>query len=64
VIPDAGMTAHIDENTLELYAMDRLSESEAAPVEEHLLVCYLCQDRLAEIDRFLTDLRSALEPGE
>jgi len=56
------MTAHIDEDTLERYAMNRLPEAEAAAVEEHLLVCQDCQDRLAGIDRFLADLRSALGP--
>jgi hypothetical protein len=44
-----GMTAHIDEDTLERRAMNRLPETEAAPVEEPLLVCHHCQDRLADI---------------
>ena len=55
--PDAGMAAHIDDETLERYAMKQLPETEAAPVEEHLLVCHHCQDRLAEIDRLLAALR-------
>jgi anti-sigma factor ChrR (cupin superfamily) len=51
------MAAHIDDETLERYAMKQLPETEAAPVEEHLLVCHHCQDRLAEIDRLLAALR-------
>jgi hypothetical protein len=56
------MTAHIDEDTLERYDMDRLPEAEAAPVEERLLVCQDRQDRLAEIGRLLADLNFALGP--
>ena len=60
----ASMPAHIDEDTLELYAMNRLPEADAAPVEEHLLVCPHCQDRLIEIDRLLADLNSSLGPPQ
>ena len=52
----AGMSAHISEDTLERYAMNQLPDAELAPVEEHLLVCTDCQDRLAGIDRFRADL--------
>ena len=41
---------HIEEDDLELYALDRLSESDAAPVEEHVLMCEECRQRLAEWD--------------
>ena len=58
------MSAHIDEDTLERYAMSQLPVGELAPVEEHLLVCPHCQDRLAEIDRLLADLNSALGPPQ
>jgi site-specific recombinase XerD len=40
-------TSHITDDDLELYVMDRLAESDAAPVEEHLLVCGECRARLA-----------------
>jgi anti-sigma factor RsiW len=50
---------HIDEETLELYALGRLAEEEAAPVEEHLLVCHSCQDRLASTDEFIRTVRAA-----
>ena len=60
----AGMSAHIDEDTLELYALDRLLEADTASVEDHLLVCPHCQDHLAEIDRLLADLNSALGPPQ
>jgi hypothetical protein len=35
-------TSHITCDELELYAMERLPESDTAPVEEHLLVCEEC----------------------
>jgi anti-sigma factor RsiW len=43
-------TSHITGDDLELYAMERLPESDAAPVEKHLRVCDECRKRLAEWD--------------
>ena len=51
---------HIPEETLEQYCLGRLSESETEPVEEHLLLCNLCQDTLTETEQFVTAVRSAL----
>jgi hypothetical protein len=51
---------HIPEDHLELYALDRLPEADAAPVEEHLLVCEVCQERLAKWDEFVRAMRGAL----
>ncbi len=50
---------HIDEETLECYALGRLCEDEAAPVEEHLLVCHSCQDGLAAADEYIRAVRAA-----
>jgi hypothetical protein len=50
---------HIPEETLEQYCMGRLSESETEPLEEHLLLCTVCQDSLTETEQFLTVVRSA-----
>lgn len=52
---------HISDDDLELYAMDRLTEAEAAPVEEHLLVCEGCRERLAEWDEYVRAMRAAME---
>ena len=51
---------HIDEDDLEAYALDRLPEEAAAPIEEHLLICEECQDRLLEWDEFLRAMLGAL----
>jgi hypothetical protein len=49
--PESG--GHPGEDTLEEYAFNRLAEDEAAPLEEHLLICSLCQDRLAAVDEYI-----------
>ena len=50
---------HIDEEILERYALGRLTEDGAAPVEEHLLVCHWCQDALAAADEYIRAVRAA-----
>lgn len=50
---------HISEDGLERYAMQPLPDSESGPLEEHLLICESCRDRLdAEIE-FVTAMRGA-----
>ena len=46
-------SSHFPEDVLERYAMGKLSNQESEPLEEHLLVCVPCQQRLAELDEFL-----------
>jgi anti-sigma factor RsiW len=50
---------HIAEDTLERYVMARLSEAELVPVEEHLLICQDCRERVAWLDDFVGAVRSA-----
>jgi hypothetical protein len=52
-------STHLAEDTLEMYSMGRLSETETEHVEEHLLICPVCQDRLSETDQFVQAIRSA-----
>lgn len=52
---------HIEPEKFELYALGRLPEAEAAPLEEHLLVCHQCQDELVRLDGELARLKAALE---
>lgn len=51
---------HPEETTLELYALGRLSEPELAELEEHLLVCATCQDRLDEATEYVQIVREAV----
>lgn len=50
---------HISEDGLERYAMQTLPESEAGPLEGHLLVCGDCRERLQTMDEYLAAMRSA-----
>lgn len=52
---------HISEETLEQYCMGRLPQTETEPVEDHLLICNLCQDSLAETEEFILVIRAAAE---
>ena len=55
------MGAHIPEEELELYAVSRdFPEGQLAAIEEHLLVCHVCQDRLQELDEYISAMRTAL----
>jgi len=55
---------HPNEEQLERYAMGSLAEPELAPIEEHLLFCEACQDRLAITESLLPSLRIALREVE
>lgn len=61
----AGSSAdHVSEDRLEAYSLGRLSEDELARLEEHLLVCAACQERLEATDAFVETMRQALQrPG-
>ncbi len=50
---------HVSEEVLEKYSMNRLSPQETESVEEHLLVCPACQDKLDETDVFIKATRRA-----
>lgn len=50
--------AHISEDLLDQYALKKLPEELAASLEEHLLVCPGCQDRLQLTDDFIEALRA------
>jgi hypothetical protein len=54
------MGCHASEEALERYSLGACSEAELAQIEEHLLICHNCQDRLAETDLLIRPLRAAL----
>jgi hypothetical protein len=62
--PAGTWVEHIDDELLEQYALDRLQDEPLARVEEHLLLCGFCRDRLEELDAFVASLRSAVEHPE
>jgi len=53
-------TSHQPDDRLELYALGRLPEADLAIVEEHLLVCTSCQERLDELELFAIAMRQAI----
>jgi hypothetical protein len=54
------LTTHIDEDVLELYSLGRLSETQSSGLEEHLLTCHACQQRLEQTDDFVRAFRMAV----
>jgi len=50
---------HISADLLERYSLHQLSEEQLAPVEEHLLLCPVCQQVLTEIDEFVAAMKIA-----
>ena len=53
---------HIDENALErLSAGHSIEEEELRQIEEHLLLCSLCQDRLTDWDDYIKHIRASLK---
>ena len=51
---------HRSDEQLELYALGRLSEPSVAEVEEHLLVCAACQERVDDLQAYALAMRQAI----
>lgn len=49
---------HLSEEQLEKYLLQQVSDSGAAAIEEHLLVCGHCQTQLEELELFTKTFRS------
>jgi len=56
-VPDRDR--HIDDDDLERYVLDQLSEKNAAPIDEHLLACQECQERLAKVNQRVQAMRAS-----
>ncbi len=50
---------HATEDMLEAYSLGTLSAQDVEVLEEHLLICPQCQDRLTEIDEYVRHIRVA-----
>ncbi len=51
---------HPSDDDFELYSLRRTSETDVAGIEEHLLVCEQCRNRLEEIDAYVAAMKQAL----
>jgi hypothetical protein len=60
IAPVVSEIYHPADDLLELYSLDRLTGPRLARVEEHLLVCERCRERLIEIDGLVGTVRSVL----
>ena len=56
--------AHLNEDVLERYAMNRLSEVESEEVEDHIAICSDCLDSLDHVTAFVNGMRTALREAE
>jgi hypothetical protein len=57
---------HVTEDQLEAYAFGQIAASDThvlEGVEEHLMICSACRDRLDGIEAFTSGLRQAVEPN-
>jgi hypothetical protein len=69
-VKNSDYKAHPDDEILERYALGQLRAPKLRPVEEHLLLCHSCQDRLVEMDEFVQSLTTVIkelppeEPGK
>src|SRR5258708_446866 len=52
---------HESDERLELYALRRLPDSEIEHIEEHLLICDSCRDKLDDIAEFALTIRQELK---
>ena len=50
---------HADEEQLERYSMGQLSDEDCAGLEEHLLVCEACRERLTKMDAYVGAMQRA-----
>ena len=50
---------HVDADDLERYSLGHSEEAAAARIEEHLLICQPCRDRLTQVDEYVRAMREA-----
>ena len=58
----SGTCEQFSDELLESYALGRLAEPGCAPLEEHLLLCPACQERLSRTDEFVAAMKAAAVP--
>src|ERR1039458_3141330 len=53
------IAGHLQAEELELYCLGGLTEVRCARLEEHLLLCEICRDRLTETESYVAVMRQA-----
>jgi hypothetical protein len=59
MVAQSDFTHHPSEEILENYVLGRVGAPDIEPIEEHLLVCPHCQERLSEADHYVLAMRDA-----
>ncbi len=59
MVAQSDFVHHPSEEILERYALGRVGASDMEPIEEHLLVCPQCQERLSEADQYILAMQDA-----
>jgi hypothetical protein len=57
---NTGLDRHFPAEAWEEYALGMSSEEDCTPMEEHLLICPVCQDLLAQADEYTEIVKVAL----
>ena len=57
---NAGFDRHFPAEAWEEYALGMPSEEDCTSMEEHLLICPVCQDLLAQADEYIEIAKAAL----
>jgi hypothetical protein len=52
--------SHLSEEQLEQYVQGQLHSSEVIPLEEHLMICVVCQEKLDEVENVTVGFKEAL----
>jgi len=55
---------HLTEAALEKYALDQVEHFAVQTIEEHLIICSVCRERLASVDEEIRILRQTLRFAE
>src|SRR6266404_1145335 len=50
---------HMEEDEVERYSMQEMSDVESGPFEEHLLICEVCRNRVQEADIYVSAMQCA-----
>ena len=56
---NTGFPFHIPGDALENYALGRVPDADCAPLDEHLLICPICQAGLEEMDEYVKVMKAA-----
>src|SRR5579872_4003995 len=54
-----GTNCHLNEEDVEAFSLGLVSEKEAARMDEHLLLCEACQNRITESDAYVATMQRA-----